>query len=78
MKHSLGQWNYYRDENGDVHAVDVYDWNDGETSANQGNYTSARDFMGKYGTKQSERIAQMHRSGQTAARRMDINLGNIQ
>lgn len=77
LEHSLGQWNYYRDDAGNVHAVDVYDWNDGETSANQGNYTSARDFMGEYGTKQSERIAQMHRSGQTAARRMDINLGNI-
>ena len=78
LEHSLGQWNYYRDDAGNVHAVDVYDWNDGETSANQGSYTSARDFMGEYGTKQSERIAQMHRSGQTAARRMDINLGNIQ
>ena len=39
------------DKDGNVIAYDTYDWNDGETSANQGYYTSARDFMGRNGTK---------------------------
>ena len=77
LEHSLGQWNYYVDENGDVHAVDTYDWNDGETSANQGSYTTARDFMGEFGTKASETTAQRNKNGKSAARRMDINLGKI-
>lgn len=77
LEHSLGQWNYYQDEDGNVHAVDTYDWNDGETSANQGSYTTARDFMGKYGTKASETAAQRNKNGKSAARKMDINLGKI-
>ncbi len=77
LEHSLGQWNYYVDENGDVHAVDTYDWNDGETSANQGSYTTARDFMGEFGTKASETTAQKNKNGKSAARKMDINLGKI-
>lgn len=77
LEHSLGQWNYYVDENGDVHAVDTYDWNDGETSANQGSYTTARDFMGEFGTKASETTAQRNKNGKSAARKMDINLGKI-
>jgi len=34
LEHSLGQWNYYKDNDGNVHAIDVYDWNDEETSHN--------------------------------------------
>lgn len=77
LEHSLGQWNYYKDDEGNVHAVDTYDWNDGETSAGQGNYTSIRDFMGRNGTKASETTAQREKYGRSAARRMDINLGKI-
>ena len=77
LEHSLGQWGYYQDENGDTHAIDVYDWNDGETSANQGSYTTARDFMGKYGTKASETKAQLKKHGKFAARKTDINLGKL-
>ena len=77
LEHSLGQWNYYKDAKGNVHAVDTYDWNDGETSANQGSYTRARDFMGKFGTKASETKAQKENGGKYVARTMDINLGKI-
>lgn len=77
LEHSLGQWNYYKDAEGNVHAIDTYDWNDGETSANQGSYTEARDFMGRFGTKASETKAQKENSGKYVARTMDINLGKI-
>lgn len=69
VEHTLGQLNFVQDPNtGDVYMTDTYDWNTGESSQNQGWYTKARDFMGKFGTKDSDPEGQK--------RHYKVNLGN--
>lgn len=69
IEHTLGQLNFIKDpDTGDVYMQDTYDWNTGESSQNQGWYTAARDFMGKYGTKDTDPEEQK--------KHYKVNLGN--
>lgn len=69
IEHTLGQLNFTEDpDTGDVYMQDTYDWNTGQSSQNQGWYTVARDFMGKFGTKDTDPDGQK--------RHYKVNLGN--
>ena len=69
IEHTLGQLNFTEDpDTGDVYMQDTYDWNTGQSSQNQGWYTIARDFMGKFGTKDTDPDGQK--------RHYKVNLGN--
>ena len=69
IEHTLGQLNFIQNpDTGDVYMYDIYDWNTGESSQNQGWYTKVRDFMGKYGTKDTDPEGQK--------RHYKVNLGN--
>lgn len=69
IEHTLGQYSYEQDPNtGEVYVKDTYDWNIGESSPNQGSYSTIRDIMGIIGTRSSDPKGQ--------ARKYNINLGN--
>ena len=69
IEHTLGQHSYEQDPNtGEVYVKDTYDWNIGESSPNQGSYSTIRDIMGIIGTRSSDPKGQ--------ARKYNINLGN--
>lgn len=50
IEHCLGQFSWHTNDKGEIVVTDTFDWNEGDTSSNQGWYTKARDFMGKNGT----------------------------
>lgn len=46
LEHTLGQFNFKRDDNGDLIVSDTYDFNVGEGSPEQGWYTTVRKIAG--------------------------------
>lgn len=54
LEHTLGQFNWYTNDDGDIIVTDTYDWNTGEGTPNNGMYSKVRTFMGKYGSKDTD------------------------
>ena len=54
IEHTLGQFNWYTNDNGDIIITDTYDWNTGEGTPNNGMYSKLRAFMGEHGSKDTD------------------------
>lgn len=57
LEHTLGQYNFYTDENGNVIVTDIYDFNDDQKQGGEGRYVNIRnDIAGTYGSRSSDPI----------------------
>lgn len=69
LEHTLGQFSWKVNEEGDTIVSDVYDWNAGRATLGQGFYTDVRVFMGKYGSRDTDPDA--------GKRHYKVNLGKV-
>lgn len=69
LEHTLGQFSWKVNEDGDTIVSDVYDWNAGRATLGQGFYTAVRVFMGKYGSRDTDPDA--------GKRHYKVNLGKV-
>ena len=55
LEHTLGQYNFYTDENGNTIVTDIYDFNDNQKQRGDGKYANIRNGIAvTYGSRSSE------------------------
>ena len=55
LEHTLGQYSFYTDENGNTIVTDVYDFNDNQKQGGEGRYVNVRNnIAGTFGSRSSD------------------------